>query len=131
MSRIMCDGVDITEHVAAMFDALVSSTDWGSGFLDDESIEGILTVGALAGFDLSHASPPRETEHKIFTEICPSPPYSTVAEQRNEAVKRWHENEWKPWNARKEAAIDAWRRQFEVKARALKLDAKEVGDEWL
>jgi len=46
---------DITEHIAAMFDALVGSLDWGSGFLETETIESILIVGEVIGFDMDAA----------------------------------------------------------------------------
>ena len=49
--KIMVGQYDVTQHVAAMFDALVGSMDWGSGFLTVEEIESILIVGRLAGFD--------------------------------------------------------------------------------
>lgn len=55
--RIAVDGADITEHVAAMFDAIVGSLDWGSGFLDTETIESILIVAELAGFDVPDVCP--------------------------------------------------------------------------
>jgi hypothetical protein len=44
-------------HVAAMYDALVGSLDWGSGFLDTEEIESILIVAELAGFDVPERVP--------------------------------------------------------------------------
>ncbi len=50
--RAIIGGVDLTEEVAAMYDAIVGSMDWGSGFLDDESIQAILLIGRAAGFDL-------------------------------------------------------------------------------
>lgn len=56
MSKIMIDGIDITEHVAAMFDAVVASLDWGSGFLATEDVESILIVGHLAGYDIPDTS---------------------------------------------------------------------------
>lgn len=116
---IMCRGVDISAHVASMFDALVGSMDWGSGFLDSDQIDAIMTIGALAGWDLSKAQP----HDKVFHEKCPMPP--TAAKDR-EATQRWYEHEWKPWNARKEAAIESWRKQFVAKANAL---ADEYPDE--
>lgn len=51
--RVTVDRADITEHVAAMFDALINSTDWGSAWLDTETIESILIVGEVVGFDTS------------------------------------------------------------------------------
>ncbi len=40
--KIMIGQFDITKHVAAMYDAIVSSLDWGSEFLDTETIVSIL-----------------------------------------------------------------------------------------
>lgn len=54
---ITCGGVDITDHVAAMYDAIVHSLDWGSRFLCVEEIESILTVAELAGFDNPTSTP--------------------------------------------------------------------------
>lgn len=44
--------VDVTNMVADMYDALLSSMDWGSGFLDTEQITSILAVGKALGFDM-------------------------------------------------------------------------------
>lgn len=49
---VLIGKVDVTEHVAAMYDAIVGSLDWGSGFLTVETIESILIVAALAGFNV-------------------------------------------------------------------------------
>jgi hypothetical protein len=51
---------DITEHVARMYDAIVGSLDWGSQFLDTETIESILIVGKLAGWKLVEPLPDSE-----------------------------------------------------------------------
>ncbi len=50
--KITCNGADITEHVAAMYDAIVGSLDWGSGFLDVETMESVLIVAHLAGYTI-------------------------------------------------------------------------------
>lgn len=49
-NRIMIGAADVTDHVAALYDALVASMDWGSGFLDVETIEAALILADLAGF---------------------------------------------------------------------------------
>lgn len=50
--RVAVGGTDITEHVAAMFDALVASLDWGSMFLATDDVESIVTVADLVGFEI-------------------------------------------------------------------------------
>ena len=55
--RVKVDGVDVTDHVAAMFDAIVGSTEWGSDFLSVECIESILIIAQLVGFDVPNAEP--------------------------------------------------------------------------
>lgn len=122
-NKITCGGVDISDHVAAMFDALVHSMDWGSGFLCDDQIEAIMTVGALAGWDMSGAEPTLTMLKSIFTEQCPRPP--THPHDR-EASQKWHERDYLPWNERKQAAIRAWRDQFAAKARELISDSEMV-----
>lgn len=46
------DGVerDVTEGVQVMYDAIYSSMDWGSGFLDAEEVFAILAVARACGF---------------------------------------------------------------------------------
>lgn len=55
-TKIECRGVDITEHVARMYDALVGSMEWGSGFLATEDVESILIVAELAGFNMPESA---------------------------------------------------------------------------
>jgi hypothetical protein len=68
--------VDITVHVAAMFDALINSLDWGSGFLDADEVDSLLTVAVLAGFDIGEVRP---VEHAI----------GLRGPRRTEAIARW------------------------------------------
>ncbi len=55
------EGVEIIEvprHVlAAVFDALVTSMDFGSGFMEDEDVEALRTVAVLLGTDPQEATP--------------------------------------------------------------------------
>jgi hypothetical protein len=51
--RIRIGKHDITEHVAAMYDAIIQSGEWGSEFLDTEQVASILVVGKLAGWGLA------------------------------------------------------------------------------
>ena len=50
--RVVVGNTDITEHVAAMFDVLVASLDWGSDFLAAEDVVSIVLVADLVGFDI-------------------------------------------------------------------------------
>lgn len=48
---------DITESVAFMYDAIIQSLDWGSGFLDLEEQLHIASVGVLAGYQVPEVIP--------------------------------------------------------------------------
>lgn len=43
---------DITDSIPFMYDAIIQSLDWGSGFLDLEDQLHIAYVGALAGYEV-------------------------------------------------------------------------------
>lgn len=43
--------LDVTEHVRKLYDHVVSSMDWGSGFLDDEEMWEVAQVGVAIGAD--------------------------------------------------------------------------------
>ncbi len=53
-ASVTCKGVDITSQVAVLYDAIVTSLDWGSNFLDDEQVEAILIVARMVGFDMAY-----------------------------------------------------------------------------
>lgn len=76
--RVAVDGVDITDHVAAMFDTLVGSLDWGSGFLDEDEIDSILTVADLVGLE-----PPEgcDTVKRWRAQRVAASKYSTESDQ--------------------------------------------------
>jgi hypothetical protein len=44
-------GVDVTEGVQAAYDLVLSSMDWGSGFLSIEDIEPLLRLALASGYD--------------------------------------------------------------------------------
>ncbi len=138
--RVTCRGVDVTEHVAAMFDALVGSLDWGSGFLSAEEIESVLVVAEVAGFDVPEfrygaVDPPG------LAPFAPEPfPESTRAPaggwpsdrpevwERAQAEERAYAERQR---ARRDAhdgaraeALRAWREQVRARARALLADAE-------
>lgn len=48
---------DITDSIAFMYDAIVQSLDWGSGFLDLEEELHIASVGVLAGYQVPEVIP--------------------------------------------------------------------------
>ncbi len=101
-TRIMIGTADVTEHVAAMFDAIVGSLDWGSGFLSVEQIESILIVGALAGFDV-----PEFRYHSVDPAGFENWPGGTEAN-------------YAEWQSRRLEAIQSWRAQVQAKARAMR-----------
>lgn len=43
---------DITDSIGFMYDAIIQSLDWGSGFLDLEEQLHIASVGLLAGYEV-------------------------------------------------------------------------------
>jgi hypothetical protein len=81
-----------------MYDCLIQSTDWGSGFLDAEEIENILIVGQLAGFSADYTD-----DVCPGLESCPGGSDARMSEWRQQRAER----------------ISAWRAQIEAKARAL------------
>lgn len=113
--RITVDGADITEHVAAMFDAIVDSMDWGSGFLDTETIESILIVAELAGFE----APAVRVNPPGFDEWNPGrfPKWEMSRADWQESVGR---PAYEDWQRRRAEAIIAWRAQVKAKAEAMR-----------
>lgn len=47
--------VDVTEGVQVMYDHLIASLDWGSGFLDVEEMRAIVLLAETCGFDATEA----------------------------------------------------------------------------
>lgn len=39
--------IDITEEVKMLFDSVIHSVDWGSGFLDNQEMKQVLKIGKL------------------------------------------------------------------------------------
>ncbi len=138
---ILCRGVNIADHVAAMFDSLVQSLGWGSGFLDAEEVESILIVAALAGFDVPEgdlrfenfdppgfvpeATPRLPDAARVPEGGWPSDPAVYDAAQRLVAEHRQaaHDVGRRNQEARA-AAIAAWRAQVKAKAQALAAEAE-------
>ena len=132
--RITIDGLDITDHVAAMYDALVGSMDWGSGFLDDEQIEALLLVGEAAGWEMGSPSSCMLEScgfgEEFPREFAPSAPPSSGrmdAAQLNEyrsspefveyarLYRQWSTDHVEPWAARR---LEHWRAQMRAKIAA-------------
>jgi hypothetical protein len=84
--RIKVGGADITEHVAAMYDAIVGSMDWGSGFLCTEEVESILIVGHLVGFEVPGPDP---TADSVPPELIEGLSREEIFTQRDELSKVW------------------------------------------
>lgn len=117
-----------------MFDALVASLDWGSGFMDAETIESVLIVAELAGFDVG----PHSIEVDVPGLELPPPPQfpagiampfggwpSDRPELQTEANRKraeWRDAEAVAFQERQRVraeAIVAWRAQVQTKARAM------------
>lgn len=97
--RITIGRVDVTDHVAAMYDVLVISVESGSVFLEPEEIEAIVTIGVLARFDLTSTKHPH--------------PDSAPVEVRSVGIGE---------SAERDRRLASWRAQLEAKARALAED---------
>lgn len=100
--RVTVDGVDITEHIAAMFDSIVGSLDWGSGFLSTEEIESIMIVADLVGFDAPDPDPTSAPD-----ELLDGVSQAEVFSDGHRAQTR-----------------AAWRAQVRAKAQAMRGDSK-------
>lgn len=131
--RITVDGVDITEQVAAMYDAIAGSMDWGSDFLDVEVIDAILLVGEVAGFEM--AAPNHDWLYECgFKEPEPSePPHPTTGRNKwgggdgpewddwRSRRERWWNESYQPWLGRR---LEHWRAQQRAKIAAHLADLK-------
>lgn len=81
---------DITESVAFMYDAIIQSLDWGSGFLDLEETLHIASVGVLAGYQVPEGIPLEDYPKPRTLD----PAYRTVGggflrDKYNADVKAW------------------------------------------
>ena len=101
--KVTIDGVDMTEQVAAMYDAIVGSMDWGSDFLDDETVEAIQLIGAAAGFEIGQT---RSRHKHTFHEPAPTRPEPTRS-YACPAIMAWS-REWSAWDLRR---LEHWRKQ--------------------
>ena len=98
--------VDISAHLACMFDALVGSMDWGSDFLESEEIDAILAVAELMGYDLPLPSDRTDNLQAAgFTE--PHPDAGRWADFDEQGRIQWAK-EYDAWKERKKAAMTKW-----------------------
>lgn len=51
--QITCEGQDVTEGVQALYDLMIHSMDFGSGFLSEDELVPIFKISIVAGFDVS------------------------------------------------------------------------------
>ena len=104
--KAIVNGVDITRHVAAMYDAIIQSADWGSDFLDTEEIASILTVGTALGFDV-----PRMTSLPEDYSTKGAPPQwhrdPELRERYGNDHRAWRTEQIAKWQAQVNAMITA------------------------
>jgi len=84
------DAVDITEGVAAMYDLLLSTMDWGSGFFTAEDAVPIAEVARAMGL-------PKVEEVDRYIELAratpnfPNPPRPYPSEEERALLARLHD----------------------------------------
>ena len=101
--RVMIGPHDVTEHVAQMYDAIVGSMDWGSEFLDWETILSILLVGKLAGFEYAIPNPPRDQVPKPWS----SPEWHFLNRLEQQLQYSDYEARVAAWREQVKTALDA------------------------
>jgi len=117
-----------------MFDALVGSLDWGSGFLDAETIESVLIIAELAGFNLGAHRVDVDVPGLVLPPSPQSPAGVTMPfggwpsdqpelqTEANRKLAEWRQVEAAAYQERQRIraeAIVAWREQVQAKARAM------------
>jgi hypothetical protein len=106
MKTITCDGVDITQAVAALFDALVGSMDWGSDFLDDETVEAALVIANLVGFAEPSFGGQRTVDDA--TDMQPATPrWDRQTEDDRERLRAWRERAVERFKSQMRAKVAA------------------------
>lgn len=88
---------DITDSIPFMYDAIIQSLDWGSGFLDLEDKLHIAYVGALAGYEVpevvSMDDCPRPRLHDYTANIGTS----NWAGREHEVARAKHAEDTRAW----------------------------------
>jgi hypothetical protein len=96
--RIMMGPYDITDKVACLYDALVASMDWGSGFLDAETQIAALTIGHSMGWEVDLSRMDDIKNEATFPEL-PRPDYRSFIRDKKVDYDGYHK------------AQEAWRKQ--------------------
>src|SRR5690349_7450642 len=122
MARAKIDEIDVTEHIANMFDALVGSMDWGSNFLESETIDSILVIGEMLGFQIPTLSDSYANWKRVgFTDSQPD--RVRGCDYNSPEFKQWYD-EYQEWSEKRKTALEKWSKQ-----RAAELAEKARGDE--
>lgn len=83
---------DITRELAVMYDAIVGSMDWGSGFLDREDVEALFRVATLCGFEVGEYAVEKQSvilTTALGTPLSMSSPLTTLI-TKDGPVRRYH-----------------------------------------
>jgi hypothetical protein len=97
--------VDVTEGVRTLYDLVISSMNWGSGFLSIEDVEGVIRVAQTCGFlvparlPASSRSTPKRSRRWAYADIPPPPRRCSGVPRAGSAV----------WNAARQSHISATR----------------------
>ncbi len=97
---------DITEHFQVMYDQLVQSLDWGSGFLDANEALIVMQAGAAAGFEINISRDRKYTEDAasalvptdVFTDPVPNVKYGDPR----------FRDQWDEWTGKLTQARTKW-----------------------
>lgn len=93
------------EDVQLLWDNVISSMDWGSGFLDAEEMLRILVIGARFGFDISAQSSHFPSIVGDWERDNPKP--SRVEYRTSSAGWSEYLADLKEWNARRTAYFES------------------------
>lgn len=107
--RAMVGKLDITEHVENVFDALVSSLDWGSDFLDSEQVNSMLVLAELLGFDTPTLSDKPANLWRVgFAETPPM--WDRTQHFSGLPADAWAAD-YRSWQNKKQEALKKWAKQ--------------------
>lgn len=104
--------VDITEGVRVMYDAVLGSMDWQSGFLDLEELEALGQVADACGFDqigeiyqrIQAEKTAQEAQAKFLAEHPPRP-RTHITEEERERQRQAYQEIARQVQARQAAAV--------------------------
>lgn len=97
------------EDVQLLWDTVISSMDWGSGFLDEEEMWRILVIGARFGFDVSAHSSHFPNIVGQWEKDNPKPrlKYAKSSVDRRTSEWRRYDAAQKEWDAARTAFFNA------------------------